>query len=167
MIKTPSIMTYLLDSKGEKVKVYDLHKVFYPEYAHYDRTGKLISNIYNCRPFGCECGSPQGMEVPFDEAKEAFDGLRKEMRYHLQELANWVYFDGKELTLAQREFEPRRLDMVGYTSSRLYKAWLTHPSKKHRLGQVRSDVYRIPDGVKYKGNGEIVFSNGTQCEIIT
>jgi len=156
MIKTSSIMTYLLDSKGEKVKVYDLHKVFYPEYAHYDREGKLISNIYDCRPFGCECSAPQGMQVPFDEAHEAFDGLRKEMRWHLEALSQSVYGDGNELVIAQRDFEPSRLDMIGYTSTRVYKAWLTNPSRKYRLGQVRSDVHLIPDGVRYQGNGAIV-----------
>jgi len=156
MIKTSSIMTYLLDSKGEKVKVYDLHKVFYPEYAHYDREGKLISNIYDCRPFGCECSAPQGMQVPFDEAHEAFRDLRKLMRSHLEELSKWVYRDGNELVIAQREFEPSRLDMIGYTSTRVYKAWLTNPSRKHRLGQVRSDVTLLPNGVRYQGNGTVV-----------
>ena len=156
MIKTPSIMTYLLDSKGEKVKVYDLHMVFYPEYSHYDKTGKLIPNIYDCRPFGCECSAPQGMQMPFEETQEAFSDLRKEMGWHLEELSKWVYRDGNELVIAQREFEPSRLDMIGYTSTRVYKAWLTNPSRKHRLGQVRSDVHLIPDGVRYQGNGKIV-----------
>ena len=150
MNKTPSIMTYFLDSKGEKVKVYDLHTVFYSEYAHYDKTGKLIPKIYNCRQFGCGCNMPQGMQVPFDEAKKDFDGLRKEMRWHLEELSQSVYKEGNELVIVQREFESSRLDMIGYTSTRVYKAWLTNPSGKHRLGQVRSDVHLIPDGVKYQ-----------------
>lgn len=156
MIKTPSIMTYLWDSKGEKVKVYDLNMVFYPEYAHYDKTGKLIPYVHDCRPFGCECSAPQGMQVPFDEAHEAFSELRKEMRCHLEELSKWVYRDGNELVIVQREFESSRLDMIGYTSTRVYKAWLTNPSRKYRLGQVRSGVTLLPDGVRYQGNGTVV-----------
>ena len=70
--------------------------------------------------------------------------------------AHWVYKDGNELVIVQREFEPSRLDMIGYTSTRVYKAWLTNPSRKHRLGQVRSDVHLISDGVRYQGNGKIV-----------
>ena len=84
--------------------------------------------------------------MPFDEAKKAFDELRKEMRYHIQILADAVYKDRRELVLAQREFEPMRLDTVGYTSTRLYKAWLTSPSRKHPLGQVRSDVFSAQSG---------------------
>ena len=155
MLKTPSIMTYLLDSNGEKVKVYDLHTVFYPEYAHYDKAGKWIPQTHDCRPFGCECGAPQGMQIPFDDAKEAFVSMRKEMRFYIEEMAK-LYGDTDELIIVQREFEPRRLDMLGYTAQRLYKTRLTTPSKIHRLGQGRFESYLIPDGVGYLGNGTIV-----------
>ena len=134
-------MDYLLDSKGQKVKVYDLRTVFYPECAHYDNTGKLIPNIYDCRAFGCGCGEPSGMEIPFDEAKETFDGLRQDMKSHIQMLADVVFKDGHELVLSYREFEPRRLDVLGNTSTRLYKAWLTKPSRRHPFGQVRADAF--------------------------
>jgi len=46
--------------------------------------------------------------------------------------------------------------MIGYTSTRVYKAWLTNPSRKHRFGQVRSDVNILPAGMKYQGNGKII-----------
>ena len=145
-----SITTYVLDSKGQKVKVYDLHMVFYPEYAHYDKTGNCqlfpvphwghqIPNIYNCRPFGCECSTPQGTLMPFDEAKKAFNELQKEMRWNIEELSKWVFKE--KVIISYRELEHRRLDMIGHSPIRTYKAWLTKPSRKHLFGQVRADVY--------------------------
>ena len=133
-------MDYLLDSKGQKVKVYDLRTVLYPDHAVYDG-GHLLPNIYDCRPFGCECSAPSGMEIPFDEAKETFDGLREDMKSHIQMLADVVFKDGHELVLSYREFEPRRLDVLGNTSTRSYRAWLTKPSRRHPFGQVRADAF--------------------------
>ena len=133
-------MDYLLDSKGQKVQVYDLRTVLYPDHAVYDGRD-LLPNVYDCRAFGCGCGSPSGMEMPFDKAKETFDGLRQDMRYHIQMLADVVFKDGHELVLSYREFEPRRLDVLGNTSTRTYKAWLTKPSRRHPFGQVRADAF--------------------------
>ena len=86
-------MDYLLDSKGQKVKVYDLRTVLYPDHAIYDGR-HLLPNVYDCRAFGCGCGAPSGMEMPFDKAKETFNGLREDMRCHIQMLADVVFKDG-------------------------------------------------------------------------
>ena len=133
-------MDYLLDSKGQKVKVYDLHTVLYPDHAVYDGR-HLLPNVYDCRAFGCGCGAPSGMEMPFDKAKETFNGLREDMRCHIQMLADVVFKDGHELVLSYREFEPRRLDVLGYTSTRSYRAWLTKSSRRHPFGQVRANAF--------------------------
>ena len=133
--------TYFLAQTGERVKTYDLHTVFYPEYAHYDNTGNLIPNIYDCRPFGCGCSAPQGREMPFDEARELFGELRKDMRYHIQMLAGAVHQEEHLLTIAYRELEHIRLDVEGSSPTRIYKAWLTKPSRRHPLGQVRADIW--------------------------
>ena len=132
-----SISTYVVDSKGQKVKVYDLHMVLYPDHAIYDE-GHL-QNIYDCRPFGCECGSPSGMQMPFDKAQTAFNEFQKEMRWNIEELSKWVFKE--KVIISYRELEHRRLDMIGHSPTRTYKAWLTKPSRKHPFGQVRSDVY--------------------------
>ena len=123
--------TYFLAQTGERVKTYDLHTVFYPEYAHYDNTGNLIPNIY----------APQGMTMPFDEARELFGELRKDMRYHIQMLAGAVHQEEHLLTIAYRELEHIRLDVGGSSPTRIYKAWLTKPSRRHPLGQVRADIW--------------------------
>ena len=152
-----SIITYLYGSEGEQVKTYDLHSVYYPEYAHYDENGSLIENIYNCTFKGCTCSMPQGMNMPFDEAKEAFIDLRNEMRFYLETLASAIYekkLDG--LTISQRELESVRLDVVGFSDTRYYRAWLTNPSRKHPLGQVRANSSLIPEGITYRGNGQLV-----------
>ena len=152
-----SIITYLYGSEGEQVKTYDLHSVYYPEYAHYDEHGSLIENIYNCTFKGCTCSMPQGMNMPFEEAKETFIDLRKEMRFYLETLANSVYEKTpKDLIIAQRELESVRLDVVGFSPTRFYRAWLTNPSRRHPMGQVKADSSLIPEGITYRGNGQVV-----------
>jgi len=152
-----SITTYFYSAKGEEIKAYDLAQVYYPEYAHYDEKGNIINNIYNCSFKGCECSMPQGMNMPFEQAKEIFRDLRKEMTFYIKTLACSVYEKTpNDLTISQRELESVRLDVVGFSETRFYRAWLTKPSRKHPLGQVRADVSLIPEGVTYRGNGQVV-----------
>lgn len=152
-----SIITYLYDSNGEKVKIYDLTHVYYPEYNHYDEQGNLIESIYNCTFKGCKCLMPQGMNMPYDEAKKEFNDLRQEMGFYLETLASVVYKKKLgDLTIFQRELEFVRLDVVGFSDTRYYRAWLTNPSRKHPLGQIRANSSLIPEGITYRGNGQLV-----------
>lgn len=119
-------MTFFYDSKGEKVKAYDLDQMFQAD----------------------------GFNMPGKEARETFAALRTAMKEHITFFGRMVYKE--DVTVVYRELEHVRLDAFGFRGNRLYKAWLTKPSRNHPLGQVRSDVFPMVEGVRLQGNGIFV-----------
>ena len=119
-------MTFFYDTQGEKVQTYDLAQIFQAD----------------------------GMNMPLEEAREAFIKLRTEMRDYLTVMGTVVYKE--EVTIAYRELEHIRLDVLGFSDKHLYQAWLTRPSISHPLGQMRSDVSPMVEGVRLQANGIFV-----------
>jgi hypothetical protein len=119
-------MTFFYDSKGEEVKTYDLDQMFQAD----------------------------GMNMPGEEARETFAALRTAMKGDIKFLAQVLYKE--DVTIVYRELEHIRLDALGFSDNRLYKAWLTKPSRKHPFGQVRSDSFPMIEGVRLQGNGIFV-----------
>ena len=119
-------MTFFYDSKGEKVKTYDLDQMFQAD----------------------------GFNMPGEEARETFAALRTAMKGDIKFLAQMLYKE--DVTNVYRELEHIRLDALGFSDNRLYKAWLTKPSRNHPFGQVRSDVSPMIEGVRLQGNGIFV-----------
>ena len=140
-------MTFFLDSKGTKIKTYDLDQMFLAD----------------------------GWNMPGEEARETFAGLRSAMRDEVDLLAKlqhgtgpmglsipgWVLCSCKRLDYSEhitvyRELEHARLDVMGSCDNYVYRAWLTKPSKNHPLGQVRSKVRPMVEGVRLEGNGKFM-----------
>ena len=119
-------MTFFYDTKGEKVKTYDLDQMFQAD----------------------------GFNMPGEEARETFAALRTAMKGDIKFLAQMLYKE--DVTIVYRELEHIRLDALGFSDNRLYKAWLTKPSISHPLGQVRSDISPMIEGVRLQGNGIFV-----------
>ena len=117
------MMTFVYDSKGEKVKPYDLHQMFLPT----------------------------GMTMPIEESYEFFTGLRKTMKGDVRFIAEAIYKE--DVVICYRELEHVRLDVLGFSDKRVYKSWLTKPSTNLPFGQVRSTEMDMPDGVRLQGNG--------------
>ena len=117
------MMTFFYDSKGEKVKTYDLDQMF-------------LAN---------------GMVMPIEESNEFFTGLRKTMKGDMRFIAEAIYKE--DVVICYRELEHVRLDVLGFSDKRVYKTWLTKPSINLPFGQVRSDNFLMPEGVRLQGNG--------------
>ena len=117
-------MTFFYDSKGEKVKTYDLHQMFSEE----------------------SWSSGNGMNIPFGESRDFFLGIRETMKDNIRHIARAVYED--EVLICYRELEHVRLDVQGFSEMRVYRAWLTKPSTNLPCGQVRSTERAMPDGVR-------------------
>ena len=110
---------YLLDSQGNKVATYDLHRIYYPE------------SVYQ----------PNGTQMPHTQALKEFKELRSLMKYTVRNLAQAVHQEEHLLVLEYRELEHARLDVIGATPDRIYIAQLTRPSRSHPMGRIRSDIY--------------------------
>ena len=123
------MMTFVYDSKGEKVKTYDLHQMFSEE----------------------SWSSGNGMNIPFWESRDCFLGIRETMKDNIRHIAKVVY--GEDVVICYRELEHVRLDVLGFSDKRVYKSWLTKPSTNLPFGQVRSTEMAMPDGVRLQGNG--------------
>jgi hypothetical protein len=123
------MMTFVYDSKGEKVKTYDLHQMFSEE----------------------SWSSGNGMNIPFWESRDFFLGIRETMKDNIRHIAKVAY--GEDVVICYRELEHVRLDVLGFSDKRVYKAWLTKPSTNLPFGQVRSTEMAMPDGVRLQGNG--------------
>ena len=123
------MMTFVYDSKGEKVKTYDLHQMFSEE----------------------SWSSGNGMNIPFWESRDFFLGIRETMKDNIRHIAKAVYEE--EVVICYRELEHVRLDVLGFSDKRVYKSWLTKPSTNLPFGQVRSTEMDMPDGVRLQGNG--------------
>jgi len=76
-------------------------------------------------------------------------------------IPGWVLCSCKRLDYSEhitvyRELEHARLDVMGSCDNYVYRAWLTKPSKNHPLGQVRSKVLPMVEGVRLEGNGKFM-----------
>ena len=73
------------------------------------------------------------------------------MKGDVRFIAEAIYKE--DVVICYRELEHVRLDVLGFSDKRVYKAWLTKPSTNLPFGQVRSTEMAMPDGVRLQGNG--------------